>query len=133
MRARVLIPSLILGLMLVAADSKADENHACTVALCMANPDGARALAECRPPMDKLQRDLARGKAFPRCSMGGGGSTEKRGNEILFKIPGQPTAVFNWKTGESYTIPERGKGTKPPRSGWPAVNGGGKVSQEQLR
>jgi|GEM_PF-3798704 len=131
MRARVFLSTLILGLTVAAAEAMADENYACTIALCMANPNGPRAVAECVPPINKLMRDLARGKSFPRCSLSGGGSTEKRGSEIHFKLPGQPTTVFNWKTGESYTAPEKGKPSRPPRSGWPTSSG--KASVEELR
>jgi len=44
-----------------------DDKHACTVAMCMANPSGPTAARECRSAIRKLNRDLARGKAFPYC------------------------------------------------------------------
>jgi|GEM_PF-1647877 len=45
----------------------ADDKHACTVALCLANPSGPTATRECRSAIGKLNRDLARGKATPHC------------------------------------------------------------------
>jgi hypothetical protein len=51
---------------------------ACEVALCMANPSGPMAVAECVPPIQKLQRELAKGHAYPVCpfvASGGGGNT----------------------------------------------------------
>jgi len=44
-----------------------DDKHACTVALCMANPSGPTAAPECRSAMRKLNRDLARGRPVPHC------------------------------------------------------------------
>lgn len=44
----------------------------CEVLLCLANPNGANAVAACRPPIERLYRDLARGHAFPSCSMATG-------------------------------------------------------------
>lgn len=70
-----------------------DDTHACEVAMCMANPDGPTAVSQCIPPMQKLQRDLARGKAFPRCPFvsnsggggdgGGGGRDDGREREAI--------------------------------------------------
>lgn len=68
-----------------------DDTHACEVAMCMANPDGPTAVAECIPPIRKLERDLARGKAFPRCPFvnsggggdGGGGGDDGREREAV--------------------------------------------------
>lgn len=44
-----------------------DDRWACEVAMCMANPDGATAVSECVPPIQKLHRELAKGNAFPKC------------------------------------------------------------------
>jgi hypothetical protein len=45
------------------------DDHGCTVLLCLANPAGSMAVAECVAPIKKLHRDLARGRAFPTCDM----------------------------------------------------------------
>lgn len=52
----------------------ADDEHACKVAMCMSNPSGPTAVAECVDSIEKLRRDLARGKAYPVCKFLGGGS-----------------------------------------------------------
>lgn len=44
----------------------------CEVLLCLANPDGPMAVAECRPPIERLWRHLARGHSMPSCTMASG-------------------------------------------------------------
>jgi hypothetical protein len=40
----------------------------CQVVLCISSPDGPTQFAECRPPIQKLWRELASGHSFPTCS-----------------------------------------------------------------
>lgn len=40
----------------------------CEVILCLSNPGGATQFAACRPPIQKLWRELAEGHSFPTCS-----------------------------------------------------------------
>ncbi|MBX4860465.1 hypothetical protein G9X64_20580 [Rhizobium sophorae] len=40
----------------------------CEVILCLSNPGGPTQFAECRPPIEKLWRELAEGHSFPTCS-----------------------------------------------------------------
>ncbi|MFC3715139.1 hypothetical protein ACFONC_03115 [Luteimonas soli] len=57
---------------------------ACEVAMCMSNPAGPMAVAECVPPIQKLQRELAKGHAYPVCpfvSSGGGGGDNGGGGD----------------------------------------------------
>ena len=58
----------IASLLCVASAADASD-HGCKVLLCLANPNGPRAVSECRPPIDKLFRDLARGRSFPTCDL----------------------------------------------------------------
>ena len=44
----------------------------CEVLLCLANPAGPTAVAPCVPPIEKLWSELARGHAFPTCTMAAG-------------------------------------------------------------
>lgn len=44
----------------------------CEVLLCLSNPAGPTAVAQCVPPIRRLWRHLARGKAFPTCAMATG-------------------------------------------------------------
>jgi hypothetical protein len=39
----------------------------CEVVLCLSNPGGPTQFAECRPPIQKLWRELAEGHSFPTC------------------------------------------------------------------
>lgn len=56
------------GLVVTAAPgARADDLWGCEVALCMANPDGPTAAPSCRAPMDRLAKQLRRGRPFPRC------------------------------------------------------------------
>ncbi len=59
---------MIASLMWGAGAANASD-HGCKVLLCLANPNGPRAVSECRPPIDKLFRDLARGRPFPTCDL----------------------------------------------------------------
>ncbi|MBY5824513.1 hypothetical protein [Rhizobium leguminosarum] len=40
----------------------------CEVILCLSNPGGPTQFAECRPPIQKLWRELSEGHSFPTCS-----------------------------------------------------------------
>lgn len=51
--------------------AKADD-WGCEVLLCLSNPKGPTAVAQCVAPIKKLWRELAKGHAFPTCFMGGG-------------------------------------------------------------
>jgi hypothetical protein len=66
MKLRVL---MLGGLLAVATVVARADDFGCTVLLCLANPAGPMAVAECVSPIKKLYRNLARGKAFPKCDM----------------------------------------------------------------
>jgi hypothetical protein len=62
------------GLSLPSASGmSADDEWACKVAMCMANPGGPTEFAECVDPIRKLRRQLAKGKPYPVCRFLGGG------------------------------------------------------------
>lgn len=42
--------------------------YGCAVVLCLANPNGWGSVSECKPPIKKLFKDLAKGKSFPSCN-----------------------------------------------------------------
>jgi hypothetical protein len=48
------------------------SQYGCTVLLCLSNPAGPTAVAECVPPIRQLWRDLARGRPFPTCEEANG-------------------------------------------------------------
>ncbi|CAN7622758.1 hypothetical protein [Pararhizobium sp. LjRoot238] len=58
----ILAPYLISGSKAQASD------WGCQVVLCLSNPGGPTQFAECRPPIQKLWRELAKGHSFPTCS-----------------------------------------------------------------
>ena len=57
-----------------------DDVFACTVAMCMANPDGPTAVQECVEPIRKMHERLRKGKAMPHCKFLGGNSNNGGGN-----------------------------------------------------
>lgn len=65
---------MVLGAIGIGQVSHASD-YGCTVLLCLSDPRGPRTESECRPPIDKLFRDLAKGRGFPSCAMAGSSST----------------------------------------------------------
>lgn len=63
------------------------DTWACEVAMCLSNPSGPTAVAECRPPIEKMQREIAKGNAIPKCpfvqnnSQSGDGSSSGGGDD----------------------------------------------------
>lgn len=73
-----------------------DEQWACEVALCLSNPEGPTAAAECKAPIEKMHRELAKGHSIPKCKfiddsdpedggrpVGGGGDKNPRPSQQL--------------------------------------------------
>jgi hypothetical protein len=52
----------------------------CQVLLCLSNPAGATAVKECVPPIKKLYRHLAKGRAFPSCTFADGSDSAAGGH-----------------------------------------------------
>ncbi|ACP22477.1 conserved hypothetical protein (plasmid) [Sinorhizobium fredii NGR234] len=44
------------------------DDWGCEVILCLSNPGGATQYAPCRPPIQRLWRELARGHGLPTCN-----------------------------------------------------------------
>jgi len=62
----------------------------CEVLLCLSNPAGPTAVAPCVPPIHKLWHELARGHAFPSCTMAtgpNGSSYAKQGTTYYDHCP----------------------------------------------
>ncbi|MBX5133263.1 hypothetical protein HJB80_11410 [Rhizobium lentis] len=53
---------------LISGSKAQAEVWGCQVILCLSNPGGPTQFGECRPPIQKLWRELARGHSFPTCS-----------------------------------------------------------------
>jgi hypothetical protein len=66
----------VIGAILAATISPAmAEDFGCKVLLCLANPAGPRAEPQCRDDIDRLYRDLHRGKPMPVCNMASANSS----------------------------------------------------------
>ena len=123
-----LLGALLAGSALVANASE----YGCTVLLCLANPNGPRAVADCVPPVNKLFHDLARGRAFPTCDLAsapgaaGGISWAQRGSSYYDICPAGTTALdagsyaiqggatpLSWGSATLYTGIGEGDGLSP--------------------
>jgi hypothetical protein len=82
------------------APAKADD-YGCQVLLCLSNPAGAMAVAQCVPPITKLYEDLAKGRPFPTCTGGGGVETSAPVYDPYFC---SPSFVLAQDRGQSYCI-----------------------------
>lgn len=75
----------------------------CLVMLCFAAPSW-RSIPQCVPPIKQVLRDLARGKAFPTCSMAGGGNSANHAwASAPSYCPPQYTRVFDSESGPIYS------------------------------
>lgn len=64
--------SAVIGALGSFAAPSAYAADGCKFLLCIAGP--WRSIAECRPTVYEVFRDLAKGRAFPTCAMSGGGN-----------------------------------------------------------
>lgn len=69
-RAFVAAASLASFYLVFDGKARADE-WGCQVILCLSNPGRPTQYAECRPPIHKLWRELAKGHSFPTCPSAG--------------------------------------------------------------
>ena len=68
------------------------DDWGCQVLLCMANPNGATAVAACVPPIERLWNALKHGDGFPSCSF-----QDSQGNDLG---PSKDThASHQWANG----------------------------------
>ena len=65
----MLLPLIAAALLAVSSSSSQASEYGCKVLLCLANPAGPTAVAQCVPPITQLWRDLARipPRPFPTC------------------------------------------------------------------
>jgi len=63
-----------------------DERWGCEVLLCLANPNGPKAVSECHPPIDRLFKCLSKRHPckFPKCPMAGDGNYAAQDNKSAF-------------------------------------------------
>lgn len=86
-----------LAILWTACIAPAHANQwGCEVLLCLSNPAGPTAVAQCKPPIHRLWRHLARGHAFPTCRMAkgpNGASYAKRGFSYYDPCPAGTRAL----------------------------------------
>ena len=63
-------------------NSLVTNDYGCKVLLCLADPQGPKTQTECRPPINRLERDLRRGRPFPTCNMG----SASRSNYARYRV-----------------------------------------------
>jgi hypothetical protein len=102
---------LVVASVLISAFGFAQaSDHGCQVLLCMANPGGWSKIGECAPPMKKLFKDLAKGKAFPTCTFENG-SGQDTGTSNQHYAKNQTASRYFCPSG--YLIPDSDD-DKPP-------------------
>lgn len=91
----------IASLMLATASAHAADG--CLVLLCLAAPNW-RQIPQCVPPVQKVLRDLARGKPFPTCAMAGAGNSAHHAwASAPSYCPPQYTRIHDGANGTVYT------------------------------
>ena len=95
--------ALLPFVALFGASTPARAVDGCQVLLCFAAADW-RSIPQCVPPIKQVQRDLARGKPFPTCSMAGSGNTASHAwASAPSYCPPQYTRVFEGANGPIYS------------------------------
>lgn len=70
-----IVPVFIFAFWFGASPAHADD-WGCQVLLCLSNPNGPTAVAECVDPINKLWKELAKGHDFPTCTFAPGPNGE---------------------------------------------------------
>lgn len=76
---RAFMSTLITACALFASLPAHADDWGCTVLLCLANPNGPQAVAECVEPINRLWDHLRRGRPFPTCQMSDGSNSASAG------------------------------------------------------
>lgn len=90
----------VLGLAPLMA--QAEDNWACEVVLCLANPNGATAVTECVKPIKKLYKELAKGNPFPYCNMNSNESQGNSANHTKLNEKNCPSKHKSYDQGKVY-------------------------------
>ena len=88
-----------LALLIFCADvgeSRADD-EGCTVFLCLSNPAGWAAVAECVAPVQRALTALAKCRA-PQCTFSGGGGSDARIAWVEETVPATADAPVSVRT-----------------------------------
>ena len=77
--SKVLAATMSFASLLTTFTVRADD-YGCKVLLCLSDKRGPETESQCRPPINRLKRDLARGRPMPTCDMAGGSSAKLENN-----------------------------------------------------
>lgn len=141
-RIKMFIYASVVGLSSLAAPLAAHaDDWGCTVILCLADPRGPTTEPQCRPPIERLWRELARGRGFPTCDMGAGSTSNAQhqwasadncppqylqyesesgqarcgfSGAVTVNISGQPYTRVWWSAGDSVTENMSSKAAQSP-------------------
>ncbi|MDH0912956.1 hypothetical protein N5C66_29270 [Rhizobium pusense] len=64
----IILASGFASLYTISERSARADEWGCQVILCLSNPGGPTQYGECRPPVEKLWKWLAKGRSFPTCT-----------------------------------------------------------------
>lgn len=70
-RKRLLLVFSIMSASVGYSQAASASDWGCEVLLCLSDPRGPTTESECKPPIEKLWRELAKGHGFPSCAMAG--------------------------------------------------------------
>jgi hypothetical protein len=96
MKSAKFIAAAVLGIAPLAAHA---DTWACEVVLCLSNPAGATAVSQCVPPIKKLFKNLAKGRAFPTCNMNSDASQGNSARNVMLSGRTCP-AQFRYYVGK---------------------------------
>ncbi|MDH2436860.1 hypothetical protein QCD60_30560 [Pokkaliibacter sp. MBI-7] len=74
-RKSMIALAIMMGSAAITSQSAQASDWGCQVLLCLSDPRGPTTESECRPPIHKLWRELAKGHSFPSCAMAGSSDT----------------------------------------------------------
>ena len=100
MQIRLSIPHVhmqflvMLGFAIALSSNVRADDYGCTVLLCLANPNGPQAVAECVDPINRLWDDLDHLRPFPTCDMGGS-AYARQGRSYYDECPSGTEALSN--------------------------------------
>jgi hypothetical protein len=105
----------------------ARSDYGCEVLLCLANPQGPRAVSQCVPPINRLMRDLARGRGFPTCSMATGPNGRSYASPTSSYYDACPTGTSELPMGQVAELSAPVSAPPVMRSGAPSLYTGASV------
>lgn len=109
-RNSLMLLAIMMGSAAITSQSAQASDWGCQVLLCLSDPRGPTKESECRPPIHKLWRALAKGHSFPSCALAGNtesgtGSYAKQVWEYYDPCPHGTHPAGGWVAESSSTDP----------------------------